>query len=368
MADISTTFRDQDLSKDTRKSSGSKSENMEAAVAPVASQCDGGGGDGDVYKEIKTNEGVKAAEVRCIGRNNKGVTWGFSLDKGKQQEMEDNVAVVPGFMKLPCDMVGGCTAPECRYAAVESPVHYFGVFDGHGGDQMNTKVSHYCSKKLHEFVAEEWGKEVDECRWNKRWEVAFTRAYNKADDVFKDKTLAPNYVGSTALVVVLSACQIIAANCGDSRAVLCRGGQAIPLTVDHKLSREDEVSRITNAGASIYFLDCPRVEGILSMTRAIGDQSLKPGVISDPEVTFMTRSEEDECLILASDGIWDVMSNEKVIGLAHKMLRHLRKQLATGNEGPAEYVAKLVLGTALHITTDNISVIVVDLKWPKRGR
>lgn len=68
--------------------------------------------------------------------------------------------------------------------------------------------------------------------------MALTKSYERVDDAFKDKTLAPYSVGSTALVVLLSACQIIVANCGDSRALLCRGSQAIPLTADHKVQLE----------------------------------------------------------------------------------------------------------------------------------
>lgn len=90
---------------------------------------------------------------------------------------------------------------------------------------------------LHEMVAEEWERGGGD-EWSKRWEVALRRAYGRADDALKDKALAPYSVGSTSLVVVVSPCQIIAANCGDSRAVLCRGTQAIPLTVDHKVSSE----------------------------------------------------------------------------------------------------------------------------------
>ncbi|XP_040369775.1 probable protein phosphatase 2C 24 [Rosa chinensis] len=108
---------------------------------------------------------------------------------------------------------------------------------------------------------------------------ALVRAYNRADDAFIDETLAPDTVGSTAVVVILSACQIIVANCGDSRAVLCRGNQVIPLTVDHKLDRDDEVITVTEAGGRILYVGCPTVEGVLAMTRAIGDQDLKPWII-----------------------------------------------------------------------------------------
>ncbi|XVF24903.1 hypothetical protein REPUB_Repub13aG0167800 [Reevesia pubescens] len=307
-------------------------------------------------------EGKKAA--KCTGRNNKIMSWGYRLEQGKRSTMEDAVAVQQGFMELCCKDVGGCTAAECKYAMEKSPVHFFGIFDGHGGDQVST----YCANELCEIVAEEWERGSTLDGWSKRWEVALCKAYERADNVFKDEALAPKSVGSTALVLIISPCQIIAANCGDSRAVLCRGTQAIPLTVDHKLDRADELERITCSGGRILNWGCLRVEGVLSMSRAIGDHDLKPWVISVPEVTFMTRTNEDECLILASDGLWDVLSNEEVVKLARKELRQQRKLVGVKDSPfpPAWYVSQQVLKQALDAGSyDNISVIVVDLKIPR---
>ncbi|KAK8592582.1 hypothetical protein V6N13_063155 [Hibiscus sabdariffa] len=200
-----------------------------------------------------------------------------------------------------------------------------GLVDHHG--RRLYRVSNYCANELCKIVAEEWEKGSSLDGWSKRWEIALCKAYERADNAFKDEVLAPKSVGTTALVLIVSPCQIIAANCGDSRAVLCRGTQTIPLTVDHKPDREDELERITSSGGRILNWGCLRVEGILSMSRAIGDHDLKPWVISVPEVTFMTRTDEDECLILASDGLWDVLSNEEVVRLARKELRQQRQDV-----------------------------------------
>ncbi|KAK3219969.1 hypothetical protein Dsin_013939 [Dipteronia sinensis] len=300
---------------------------------------------------------------KCVGRSNRGVTFGEASEQGLRKTMEDTCGIYPEFMTLSCIEVGGCTAPSCRYASVKSPVHYFGVFDGHGGSQ----ASSHCANELHIKLAEEWGKEVGIDDWRRRWEVALGRAFERVDDGLIDRTLAS--VGSTASVVILSACQIIAANCGDSRVVLCRGKQAIPLTVDHKLNRQDEVARITDGGGMIVEWGyCLRVEGVLSMTRAIGDHSLKPYIIPVPEITFTTRNAEDEFLVLASDGLWDVLSNDDVIKLARKELReHRRRPKSDDNSScPASFVAEGLVKYALDAySQDNISVIVVDLKLPR---
>lgn len=62
------------------------------------------------------------------------------------------------------------------------------------------------------------------------------------------------------------------------------------------------------AGGQVLFFNGHRVMGVLAMSRAIGDHCLRPYVIPDPEITVLSRSAEDEVLLLASDGLWDVMS------------------------------------------------------------
>lgn len=144
-------------------------------------------------------------------------------------------------------------------------------------------------------------------------------------------------VGTTAVVALVGARMIYVANCGDSRAVLCRGGGALPLTDDHKAAREDETvrgckggwgagrgagrgagmvaegprancsacmrrtccltptlalcppvpqARVEAAGGQILFWNGVRVMGLLAVSRAIGDHSLRPYVIAEPEVRF----------------------------------------------------------------------------------
>lgn len=77
-------------------------------------------------------------------------------------------------------------------------------------------------------------------------------------------------VGSTAVVAVVSPTEIVVANCGDSRAVLCRGDRALPLSSDHKPDRPDELLRIEEAGGRVIYWDGARVLGVLAMSRAIG--------------------------------------------------------------------------------------------------
>ncbi|BAT72867.1 hypothetical protein LR48_Vigan11g086900 [Vigna angularis] len=305
-----------------------------------------------------------AVREKCIGRSNKGVSWGHTSVIGRRKEMEDAVAVIPGFMSRTCDHFGGCTAPGSRSSGEISPVHFFGVYDGHGGSQ----VAKFCAKRMHDVIAEEWNREMaGGAEWQRRWETVFANSFERTDNEILSDEVAPEMVGSTASVVVLTGCQIIASNCGDSRVVLCRRTQTIPLSVDQKPDRQDELLRIEGEGGKVINWNGARVFGVLAMSRAIGDRYLRPWIIPVPEITFTARTDEDECLILASDGLWDVMSNEEVGEVARHILRRRRRSLSVEEPSPAQAVADSLTEIAYgRNSKDNISIIVVDLKSKRK--
>lgn len=102
-----------------------------------------------------------------------------------------------------------------------------------------------------------------------------------------------------------------------------------------------------------------------------GDKYLKPWIIPDPEVTIALREKNDECLVLASDGLWDVMTNEEACEIARKRILIWHKKNGTNASAiqsdrvnpaaqyAAEYLSKLALQRG---SKDNISIIVIDLK------
>jgi protein phosphatase 2C len=94
---------------------------------------------------------------------------------------------------------------------------------------------------------------------------------------------------------------------------------------------------------------------------------LRPWIIPVPEVNFTARTDEDECLILASDGLWDVMTNEEVGEVARSILRRRRRSLSTEEISPTQVVADSLTEIAIgRNSTDNISIIVVDLKSKRK--
>ncbi|KAL4600202.1 hypothetical protein ACB092_11G181100, partial [Castanea dentata] len=261
--------------------------------------------------------------------------------------------------------------------------HFFGVFDGHGCSHVAMK----CKDRLHEIVKEE----VEGKGEGVEWKVTMEKSFDRMDKEVQEsngpimgsncrcdpQTPQCDAVGSTAVVAVVTPEKIVVSNCGDSRAVLCRNGVAVPLSVDHKPDRPDELVRIQEAGGRVIYWDGARVLGVLPMSRAIGDNYLKPYVISEPEVTITDRTAEDECLILASDGLWDVVSNDTACSVV-RMCLHPQKPhsppMSSGSNAAFGTVWKSsdkacfdasILLTKLALarhSTDNISVVVVDLR------
>ncbi|KAG6837727.1 hypothetical protein H0H93_003529 [Arthromyces matolae] len=137
------------------------------------------------------------------------------------------------------------------------------------------------------------------------------------------------------------------ANAGDARAVLCRGGRAVRLSYDHKGSDKQEAKRITDAGG---FVMSGRVNGVLAVTRSLGDSSMKEFVVGSPYTTETELCDEDEFLILACDGLWDVINDQTAVELIREIPD---AQAASG---------KLLKYALSHHTTDNVTVMVVRFK------
>ena len=150
--------------------------------------------------------------------------------------------------------------------------------------------------------------------------------------------------GTTAVVVVVTPTHIIFGNCGDSRGILCREAEVAFATEDHKPFKPKERQRIERAGGSVVL---QRVNGSLAVSRALGDFEYKCNnelsqldqlVSPEPDVISIKRNSKDEFIVLACDGIWDVMNNTDVANF-------IRSRLAITNN--LEEICNEVLNTCL---------------------
>ncbi|CAF1081827.1 unnamed protein product [Adineta steineri] len=126
--------------------------------------------------------------------------------------------------------------------------------------------------------------------------------------------------GCTAVLTLLRDKQLFVANAGDSRCVVCRGGQAIEMSFDHKPEDPPERSRIEKAGYKVT-LD-GRVSGGLNLSRAIGDHAYKKtaslpaekqAITALPDIRTLTLEDQDDFMIIACDGIWNFMSSQDAV-------------------------------------------------------
>ncbi|XP_010521955.1 PREDICTED: probable protein phosphatase 2C 25 [Tarenaya hassleriana] len=242
-------------------------------------------------------------------------------------------------------------AMEDRFSAITS-VHgdpkqaIFGVYDGHGG----TKAAEFAAKNLDTNILEEVvGRR---CEMEIMAE-AVRRGYLTTDAEFlKEKEVRG---GSCCVTALVRDGNLVVANAGDCRAVMSIGGVAQALTSDHRPSRQDERDRIESSGGYVdTFRGVWRIQGSLAVSRGIGDIHLKQWVIAEPETKILRIEPEHEFLILASDGLWDKVSNQEAIDIA--------RPLCLGSETPLLACKKLAELSASRGSFDDISVMVIPLR------
>lgn len=231
-------------------------------------------------------------------------------------------------------------------------VIFCGVFDGHGphGHLVARRVRDSLPVKLLSFLqSSEFSKacfkrdikpasgeaENDisaENEVNSMWREAFMKAYKAMDKELKSHANLDCFCsGSTSVSVVKQGSNLFMGNIGDSRAIMGSKDSndlmvAIQLTVDLKPDLPREEERIKSCKGRVFALqDEPEVPRVwlpfdnapgLAMARAFGDFCLKEyGVISVPEFTHRLLTDKDQFIVLASDGVWDVLSNEEVVDI-----------------------------------------------------
>ncbi|CAL5072475.1 unnamed protein product [Urochloa decumbens] len=270
------------------------------------------------------------------------VTYGFHLVEGRMPHgMEDRH--VAEFRQLD----GG------------NEVGLFAVFDGHSGADVATYLrEHLFDNILNEPDLDFWTDPME----------AIRRAYHRTDRKVlkmngdgdgsgegkgKSKTGRRRRGGSTAVTAILiNGETLLVANVGDSRAVLRdAGGAARQLSVDHEPLRERAAIESRGGFVTEIHGDVPRVDAQLAMSRAFGDGSIKEHISSDPDVCVEDVGEGAELVVVASDGLWKVMSNQEAVDEAGR---------EDGGDA-REAAVRLVDEAARRGSKDDISCIVVRL-------
>lgn len=303
---------------------------------------------------------------------------GAAKMQGRRPKMEDTTMV------FDLDSETGTSAtenpatenPATENPTAKTPIIVVGLFDGHNG----LKIANMCQQDLEKVFV-------------KNYIELNCRVLNNQKKTLEQQTLEPHplettlektfkdlhanvdqydyYVGTTALVVVFSKTKkgfdVTFANAGDSRAIIIYDDQTQgfkPMTNDHKGSYEPEQERVKAAGGSIVrdvhgFL---RVNGVLAVTRAIGDLScVKYGVTCVPEIT-KTTVQPNDIIVIACDGLWDVLNNQKVDKIVREYVRTNNTNNINTNNIPfnTTRLAEILRDKAYSEgSTDNISVIVV---------
>ena len=214
----------------------------------------------------------------------------------------------------------------------------FCIFDGHGGGQVSKYLQQYFAvfmKKM--FLFKEHFKD-------------FQRLFKLLDE--KIKLLNVPDVGSTATIVYIekqpSGKRILyCANVGDSRCVLVNRKGIMRMTHDDRVDDPKENERVINQGGIIVN---NRIYGRLMLSRSFGDWEIKQyGLIVEPHLVKIEINEDDLYLIVASDGVWDVIEDEECKGFT---------EIYANSLDICKYLVQECLNRG---SLDNISCFVISL-------
>lgn len=248
------------------------------------------------------------------------------------------------------------------------PIDFFTVCDGHGGAEVS------------KFVA----SELEDCFMKNNLKyplhpMYICRKYEHIQNkLINHRNKIAEKCGSTALVLVRyldknkkEGIQVI--NLGDCRAVLSRKGLAIPLSKDHKpfwpdeKKRIDNVNRKYNKNKQIYWDEGDWRIGDLSVSRSFGDLDNVPYVSHIPETHHYYLQNDDDFIVMACDGLWDVMQNHEVVNFIKD---HYDDNFIEYYDIPQKYppadistncniARKLALYAIARGSSDNISILII---------
>lgn len=296
------------------------------------------------------------------------IAWGLSERQGVRPTMEDTF--VYGVLNL---------------GAYASEAHYFGMFDGHGGVQA---ADFAAQNAITYFKTAYDEKSANAKTIEPDIRLAFDTSYTKLDEEIQKKH---PIAGTTALSALILGDELYLAWAGDSRAiVVTQDGTIKAKTIDHKPSSFEEKMRITKTGEKLWMHPLGANEilriGGLSVSRTLGDKQskemVKPGAISAQPQIIKTRVKKGDMIILACDGLWDVMDNEAVVSFVKAYDKSSAAELECqfessqdvlpretdtikedGNNQQLKVLARVLRNRAyVRRSQDNISVMIIQIQ------
>lgn len=255
----------------------------------------------------------------------------FTSVKGRRDNNEDRHNIVLNINKLNENIL---------------PINLLGIYDGHGGK----KVSEFLEKNIPLYY----------CLPD--LEIPFSKEYHyKIFNILQKKILENKYgytMGSTCLLNIIykykDEYHMNIVNLGDSRLItIYRNGMVKQITQDHKPDNHEEICRIQGMGGEIYndTEGTCRI-GDLSVSRSFGDGDNAPYISQKPDVYYKKITEQTSYVVMACDGLWDVIKNEEIFLLL--------ENYKNNNENENNLSACLANEALVRGSTDNISVIVID--------
>nr|GMD72779.1 probable protein phosphatase 2C 74 [Ipomoea batatas] len=249
--------------------------------------------------------------------------------KGRREVMEDGHSVI-------LDILG------------DSKQAFFVVIDGHGGRNAVDYVAENLGKNIVNSL-EAGNNKLSSSSYGNCIEDALRQGYSETDKQF---LVQGKDGGACAASVLIKDGEMHVANVGDCGVVLSRKSVAVSLTSDHRpVSREDERARIEKSGGMLYCQNgVLRVNGSLAVSRAFGDHHLKELIISEPDILKLPLTSDCQFLILASDGLWDKVSNQEAVDVV----------LSENNS--MKSCKKLVDLSSKRGSLDDVTVMVINLQ------
>lgn len=223
---------------------------------------------------------------------------------------------------------------------------FAGVYDGHGGDL----TSEFIRQNIIEIYSNIQTQSITE-----RLALTYEKIEHDLFNYFK-RMGSRDTSGSTACSVIITPSTIYLANTGDSRCILSENGKAMSLTIDHKPNEVTEYERIKSNNEKITYTGVYRIGG-LAVSRVIGDFYIKnkqKSVIFRPDIFIAKRNEYQDFIVLATDGLYDVMTNQEIITFIHKQIK---------NRHDIDIIAKMLVEYAIKDkkSYDDVSVIIIIL-------